>query len=488
MIGITKLELLFKAALVHPVLMIGARRLVQLGSCLLRASHKFYRTTMSSLLVPPPAVRGQNKLDCEAFRIKLKDVPYVHLPTKSLSKFKGKLKDILLKLPKFKPVQPSDQYEGESHIYLDPCKVKEIQNKLKEDLSWDETYGTQDLEVTYENWPSFNVLRAILPEDVETPTSYSLIGHIVHLNLRDEQLPYKDVIGQVLLDKIPNAKTVVNKVDGIDSTYRNFAMEILAGEQNTTVSVKEYDCTYHFDFSKVYWNPRLSTEHRALVNYLKKGDVLYDIFAGVGPFVIPAARKGVKVLANDLNPESYKWLLKNAEANKVTKLVTVFNKDGRDFLRDDVKKDILDRRDKDSPGSEHMAMNLPALAVEFLDVFSEWLNAEEIEKVSLKPPTVHVYCFIKAGKNEDFEALTKQLVEEKLGAKLSEKVLIKIHHVRNVAPNKEMMRASFMLTKEILGGEEPAKKKLKLNNDNMDDNVTGKNGKEQVKGKETAAI
>jgi len=32
------------------------------------------------------------------------------------------------------------------------------------------------------------------------PTAFETIGHIAHMNLRDEQLPFKHIIGQVLLD------------------------------------------------------------------------------------------------------------------------------------------------------------------------------------------------------------------------------------------------------------------------------------------------
>jgi tRNA (guanine37-N1)-methyltransferase len=39
--------------------------------------------------------------------------------------------------------------------------------------------------------------------------------------------------------------------------------------------------------------------------------------AGVGPFSIPAAKKGAFVYANDLNPESYRWLCENKKLNKV---------------------------------------------------------------------------------------------------------------------------------------------------------------------------
>ncbi len=64
-----------------------------------------------------------------------------------------------------------------------------------------------------------------------------------------------------------------------------------------------------------------ATEHQRLVGLVKPGDVLFDVFAGIGPFAIPAAKKGCTVLANDLNPESYRWLQYNIDLNKVTEQV-----------------------------------------------------------------------------------------------------------------------------------------------------------------------
>jgi hypothetical protein len=54
--------------------------------------------------------------------------------------------------------------------------------------------------------------QRLLPEGVDIPGSFESIGHIAHLNLRDEHLPYKHIIGQVILDKNPAIKTVINKV------------------------------------------------------------------------------------------------------------------------------------------------------------------------------------------------------------------------------------------------------------------------------------
>ncbi|GAA5799734.1 tRNA(m(1)G37)methyltransferase [Helicostylum pulchrum] len=82
---------------------------------------------------------------------------------------------------------------------------------------------------------------------------------------------------------------------------------------------KESGCKFKFDFSKVYWNSRLHTEHDRLVQLFKKNEYVCDVFAGVGPFALPAAKKGAIVYANDLNPSSHEWMKENIKANKVNR-------------------------------------------------------------------------------------------------------------------------------------------------------------------------
>jgi tRNA (guanine37-N1)-methyltransferase len=141
------------------------------------------------------------------------------------------------------------------------------------------------------------------------------------MNLRAPALPYKYHIGSVILSKTltQGIRTVVNKLDTIDSKYRNFQMEVIAGEENFKVTQTHLDCTFEFDFSKVYWNTRLENEHRRLVEMFAAGEVVCDVFAGVGPFAIPAGKKRVFVLANDLNPDSYTSMDMNIKTNKVQK-------------------------------------------------------------------------------------------------------------------------------------------------------------------------
>lgn len=137
------------------------------------------------------------------------------------------------------------------------------------------------------------------------------------MNLREQYLPYKHLIAAVLLDKNPTVRTVINKTEDVASEYRTFSYELLAGDPDMNVELKEEECFFRFDYSKVYWNSRLNTEHRRIVGMFKEGEAVCDVMAGVGPFAVPAGKKKVFVWANDLNPDSYASLEDAISRNKV---------------------------------------------------------------------------------------------------------------------------------------------------------------------------
>ena len=79
-----------------------------------------------------------------------------------------------------------------------------------------------------------------------------------------------------------------------------------------------------------------------------------------------------QVLANDLNPQSYKWLVENSVSNKKsTNNILCFNKDAREFIKGEVKSTLMDiwNGERDEVDHAHIVMNLPALAITFVDVF-----------------------------------------------------------------------------------------------------------------------
>lgn len=210
--------------------------------------------------------------------------------------------------------------------------------------------------------------------------------------------------------------------------------------------MKENGVTYEFDFSRVYWNPRLSTEHQRIVQQVKREDTVFDVFAGVGPFAIPAARCGASVLANDLNPESFRWLQHNCKLNKVENKVRTFNLDGREFIQGPLREELPTLLTKKA--AVHVVMNLPALAIDFLDAFRGLLQHEPSNHTQL--PTVHCYGFSKD--DNPAQDITKR-ASDAVGFSLEKRS--SVHFVRNVAPNKDMMCVSFSIPKEVLYSSEP---------------------------------
>lgn len=85
------------------------------------------------------------------------------------------------------------------------------------------------------------------------------------------------------------------------------------------MEVSEANCVFKFDYAKTYWNTKLSTEHARLVSLFEPGQVVADVMAGIGPFAVPAGKKGVFVWANDKNPESYNYLKDAMKRNKVSR-------------------------------------------------------------------------------------------------------------------------------------------------------------------------
>ena len=124
----------------------------------------------------------------------------------------------------------------------------------------------------------------------------------------------------------------MNKVGTITNEFRVPQFEVLAGESDMVTEVKQYGSTFKLDYGLVYWNSRLEHEHIRLVSQFKAGEVICDMFAGIGPFAIPAAQKGCIVFANDLNPDSIRYLKINAEVNKVDDYIRAYNTDARDFI------------------------------------------------------------------------------------------------------------------------------------------------------------
>ncbi|KAK8452808.1 hypothetical protein SEVIR_5G177510v4 [Setaria viridis] len=296
------------------------------------------------------------------------------------------------------------------------------------------------LTLFYNYWPMNEVLEELLPEGVIIPTGFETVGHIAHLNLRDEHLPYKKLIAQVVLDKNkPKIQTVVNKIDAIQNDYRTMQLEVLAGNDSLRTMVIESGLRFQVDLGTVYWNSRLATERQRLVNDIfRNSDIVCDMFSGVGPLAISAAKKVKYVYANDINPTAVEYFKRNMVLNKLERKIEVFNMDARRFISAIYSSQHV------HPVTQ-IVMNLPNDAAEFLDVFRGILRSGQSE-LHCVMPMIHVYGFSKAEDPEhDFHGYLR-LKLQRINVALGENVdIVEMHRVRLVAPGKWMICASFTL-------------------------------------------
>lgn len=158
----------------------------------------------SALFSPPSNVRGMTKLDRTAFR-KTVTIPVLKVRKEIVNKLMRSLKRAALQRPGIKRVIEDPEDEANRLIMLDPYKIitgdsfERAELSILKQLNVNPQISKYNLELTYENFKSEEILKAVLPEGQDVTSGFSRVGHIAHLNLRDHQLPFKHLIGKSVL-------------------------------------------------------------------------------------------------------------------------------------------------------------------------------------------------------------------------------------------------------------------------------------------------
>lgn len=161
---------------------------------------------------------------------------------------------------------------------------------------------------------------AQVPDEVRSllPTSFDVVGHAIVLKLPGELRPHAAEVGRALLAAHKGARTVLAD-HGVQGVARVRQVEVIAGEPATVVEHVEHGLRYRVDLATCYFSPRLATERLRTAEQVQAGEVVFDMFAGVGPFAILVAKlgKASRVYAVDINPDAVRFLEENARRNKV---------------------------------------------------------------------------------------------------------------------------------------------------------------------------
>lgn len=199
------------------------------------------------------------------------------------------------------------------------------------------------------------ILKKLMPLDL-VPASYETIGEIIHLNLADAQLPYKNIIAEVL--HLKTGMTVINKVGQIDNIYRFYKFERLAGPNSLKTIHSENGVKIYLDLETVYWCSRLQTERANIVNMVGHNETVCDPFCGAGPQVLPLLKKGATVYANDLNPAAIACLKESLKLNNLA-CDHIYNCDAEEFLSHLRGKKV-----------DHFVFNLPEYSLDYVRCLS----------------------------------------------------------------------------------------------------------------------
>jgi len=166
------------------------------------------------------------------------------------------------------------------------------------------------------------------------PSGYQQIGDICIINLNKELLRYKKQIGKIILQNF-KFKTILSKKSGITGRKRLPRLEIIAGDKDTETIHNEAGIKYKFDPRKIMFSKGNVNERHRIAKLVKKGEIIVDMFAGIGYFTIPIAKedKAKTIYACEINPISYKYLNENIRLNKINKeKIQIFNADCRKVI------------------------------------------------------------------------------------------------------------------------------------------------------------
>jgi tRNA (guanine37-N1)-methyltransferase len=260
-------------------------------------------------------------------------------------------------------------------------------------------------------------LQYKLPADLfaSVPQAFDIIGDIVVIDIPPKLKPYQNIIGEAILQTQKNVTTVLAKASDISGVFRVRDYDYIAGEHKTQTIHREFGCQYHVDIAKAYFSPRLSHEHERVAVQVQDGEVVTDLFAGVGPFSVLIGKRNptVKVYAVDLNPDAFELLKVNVRINRVENRVFPMLADAREIAATKLKGT-----------ADRVIMNLPETAIDFVDAACN----------AIKPQggVAHFYGFVRAPDSiENLKQRFSELVE-KNGRKVE--VYLYAKNIRETAP------------------------------------------------------
>ena len=258
------------------------------------------------------------------------------------------------------------------------------------------------------------VLQDVLSEEESKQliSAFDQIGDIIIVRIPDSLISKKQVIGKTLLEQVSTANSIFYQSSPVECYFRTSQLEIIAGNKKTQTEYKEMGCRFIVDVEKAFFSPGLSTERDRIAGLVKEGEVVINMFGGVGMFSLLAAKDIACTVYNiDINPVAAQLCKENVQINKLKGKVISLNGDATQIINEQL-----------SGKADRVLMLLPERSDEFLDSALTGLKNNGI---------IHYYSHIHADRKQDAPKLSE---EHFLSVNKTNAEIITSRNVRPIGP------------------------------------------------------
>lgn len=154
------------------------------------------------------------------------------------------------------------------------------------------------------------------------PGSYQIIGDILLIKFRPGlEMREKKAIASAILDLFSYVRTVC-EISRITGELRLPKIKILASREKKPKLItthKEHGILYKLDVSKIMFSKGNLLERSRLIKQIRDGEVVADMFAGIGYFSLGIAKfsRAKKIYAIEKNRIAFNFLKENIKLNKI---------------------------------------------------------------------------------------------------------------------------------------------------------------------------
>ena len=180
----------------------------------------------------------------------------------------------------------------------------------------------------YEKQPALRDLMKKYGEGDELdllPRGWQILGDVVIVSLHPDLYSVQSTFGDAMLTMYPHCKSVYLD-GGIEGELRRPTRKLIAArdslENPALVVHTENRCRFKLDVTKVMFS-KGNLNERIRMGKLGRGELVVDMFAGIGYFTIHMAAhaRPARIIAIELNSESHHYLTENIKLNHVEDIV-----------------------------------------------------------------------------------------------------------------------------------------------------------------------